>query len=266
MKRLVATLTLILCLFPVAAFATFGLTQSIDLEKDSSQYAQANDSVSLSPTTLTIEMWLNFESLPATNGIQMVPINKTNSADTDDSFNVGFSSADNSIFVNVASTLNFSSRYDCQTAANAVVAGDLGVWRYWAIVMKSSDGTIQVYKDNVQITCTAAGAGRTIADSTSKVTLGAQVSDAPLRFFDGKISLVHMWSVVRTTGEIATDACTVFGATTNLAAEWTLNNVYTDNSGNSNTLTSSGSPVFAVSVPPSCVTAPTFQLWPLSFI
>lgn len=58
-----------------------------------------------------------------------------------------------------------------------------------------------------------------------------------------------MWNVKRTGAEILANMYTILGATTNLVAEWVLDNSYSDNSGNSLTLTGVGSPTFATDCP-----------------
>jgi len=137
---------------------------------------------------------------------------------------------------------------------SSVSTGSLNVtiptntWTHVALVYDTS-GTV-----NVIINGTSQGTITSLANSifsnTADVTVGYQPNIGP-GYFPGNFSLVREWNTNLSASTINANKCTVFGsAQTNLQAEWSLDGVLTDASGNGNTLTNNGSASFASSIPP----------------
>ena len=127
-----------------------------------------------------------------------------------------------------------------------------GVWYHVAVTRVSATGVVKIYVDGTEVASATGNTGAT-ASSTSALTIGNFASDTTNLPFDGRISLVRVWNVVRTATQISDNKCTVYGtATTNMQGEWSLNDVLTDASGNASTLTNSGAVVFAADVPSVC--------------
>lgn len=243
----------------------YGLTQSLDLEAGSSQYASIADAsqTGLDITgALTVEGWFNVESTPgagvyytliAKGGISVTISNSTLQYDliyrNDGDIAIQF-------FVRGAGVNAF---------ANYTVTLNTGQWYHIAGTYEPSTA-VRLYLDGVEVgTPDTSGVPASLVNTARPFGVGGDFAQATvMNFFDGKTSLVRVWNVLRTEAQIAANMCNVFGTTTtNMQGEWSFNNVYTDASGNGNTLTSSGSPVFATDVPSVCaVVGPaTLESW-----
>jgi hypothetical protein len=218
-------------------------TKCLDLESSSSQYAYKTDPAGgqLDITTnKTIELWAKFESVTGT----MQLTSKWNTSGTNRAWQ----------FYYYTNTLNFM-------CANNGGGGDItvgtwsftptaGEWYHIACVFDKSTGVAELFVNGVS-QGTVSGLNTNIKNNTADFAIGAYREAGPATgsYFDGKISLVRMWNVKRTGAEILANMYTILGATTNLVAEWVLDNSYSDNSGNSLTLTGVGSPTFATDCP-----------------
>lgn len=225
----------------------YGLTQSVSLN-GTSQYVSAVDSVSLSTTgNQTHEGWFNLTSQPATNG-EIVILGKYNSA-----------GGSNRGFLVVYEDSAGTKRFHLRTSANGstVLEGTLdftmstGTWTHLAFAY-STAGTVEVIVNGVS-QGTISSLNTSIFDNNSDYQIGTNPNIGTGGFFPGSVSLVRVWNTTRSAAQVLANMCNVFGtATTNMQAEWSLNNVLTDASGNTNTLTSTGSPSFTASVPATC--------------
>lgn len=238
----------------------YGLTQSLDLETSSSQYLGANDSASLDVSTnFTLEGSFNPESL-ITGGKEAPLICKDDGGSGQRSYYLNIIDAGGGVyrlqcFVNGGGA-NYQLGYITYTFSTAT-------WTHAAVTFDGSQSVanrLTFYINGVDQghgTNISGGTGATsAANSTAQLRIGAfhHASLVSLGYlFDGKVSLARVWNTTRSQTDIANNMCNVFGtATTGLAAEWSLDGVYTDASGNGNTLTASGSPVFATDVPSTC--------------
>lgn len=227
----------------------YGLTQSLDLERSSAQTASIADAsqTGLDPSTnFTIEGWVNLESLPAT-GEEYVIFSKFASANRQYYFyarniagvqqlrlsvgNAGAGACDNS-------DASYQVSWSPSTAT----------WYHVAVVKNGTQASF--YVDGVQQGSTGGTLNTNVCNGGAAAIVGDTTFTGAA--FDGKINLLRFWTVARTVTEINDNKCNVLGSTTNLSAEWTFNNVYTDNSGNSNTLTANNSPVFVTDTPSTC--------------
>lgn len=213
-------------------------TQSIDFEQTSNQYATAADSATLSVTgNLTIEAWIKPESIVDSFYIA----SKWTSVGDLRSyiFRLQPTSMDFLVSQNGATNDSLTVAY---TASN-------GVWIHVAVSWTAATSVAKFYVNGSQQGTDQTGTRTAIFDSTAGFRLGAFEDGATI---DGRVGLLRIWAAARTGAEISDNKCTILGTTTNLNAEWTLDNVYTDNSGNSNTLTGVATPVFSADVTSSC--------------
>ncbi len=136
-------------------------------------------------------------------------------------------------------------------AVNTSLAND--TWHHVAVTWNGGTKTAKFYVNGSQVGTDQVGTlVSSLFNDNQPFNVGA--TSAGGNFADGKFSLWRAWNVVRTQAEIAANICNVFGGSTSgLVGEWSFNNVYTDASGNNNTLTPVGSPVFTVDVPAVCV-------------
>ncbi len=218
-------------------------THSITLVRASSQYLSASDSASLDITgNLTMEMWVKLNSAP-TSGQLFGLVAKWSDTGTEQSYG--------SYYINNGGTptLRFTFRNSggTQSTASFVYTLPTSVWTHVAFVYNTA-GTVDCYVDGkaqTQVT----GLGNTIKNSTSVIRIGLFDEPAFSQYGDFTFKDVRLWAGTRTQAEIISDARTETVLDANVKAEWNFNNAYTDGSGNSNTLTASGSPSFTTDRP-----------------
>lgn len=249
MKQLTALTLLVILISPQLVFSAYGLTQSADLETSSSQYFSRADTASLSITgDYTVECWINFESLPGSGVVY--PILMKNDAGTNRSTNFlaqGNGSGEVILTWGVDETGNNSDISNLDYNWTTGIGVSTATWYHVRGTFDASAATVETFIDGSSVGSNT-GTANAIHDGNAATYIGFQGGTS--RYFDGKISLCRVWSEVHTTD----DSCSVLGSTTNLAAEWTLDNTVTDNSGNSNTLTNNNSVPFVSDVPSECAT------------
>ena len=222
----------------------YGLTQSLELNAASSEYATAADSATLSVTgNLTIEGWVYLLSAPGSG--------------TQYTFGAKYTGAGNQRgysfwYFNNAGTPQFGLTIS-STGANASAATvnhtlSTSTWTHVACVYTASTGGVEFFVNGSSVG-TATGLFTSIFDNTALFQLGRENTSF---YMDGYMNLWRVWNTTRTGTQINNEKCNVLGSTTNLSAEWTLDNTYNDNSGNSNTLTAVNSPVFVSATPSTC--------------
>lgn len=243
MLRLISSVFFLAALIaPQAVFAAYGLTQAIDLN-GSSQYLSRADNAGLSNiSSQTHEGWLWFDTTPS-SGTERIIFSKYTAGPNERGIAVTYE--------NSGGTLRFHARTSAD--GNNVNEGTLnytvstGEWHHYAFVY-SSAGNMQIFVDGSSIG-TINGLTTAIRDNTAAYQIGWNAFAA---YHDGKVSLWRVWQATRTNLQIQGDMCNVLGSTTDLDAEWTLDNTLNDNSGNSLTLTNNGSATFLASVPSAC--------------
>lgn len=251
----------LLLLLPAYSFAAYGITQSPLLVAATPSYFKDTATTGLSIAgDITLEAWVKFSGMPSDRaGIISMPNASDNGYEA-----YTFELEKNG--VNYDLRLVRSIGGAVQVCERASWNPSTGVWYHVAVTHNTSSGACTVYIDGV-----SAGTGSTVggADATSgKVYVGAfgdhAVTNLP---FNGRISLARVWNTVRSQAQIDANKCNVFGtATTNMQAEWSLDNALTDASGNGNTLTNVNTVAFAVDTPAACASAAgnPYQLWALS--
>ena len=224
-------------------------THSLDLELDSSRYAYAGDSVSLSITgDFTFEAWVKFESTPGAGGWYHILAKDSGLADTNRSYSwVLRNDTGLKMFAYVFNSAgNPDARYWAWTPTT-------GVWYHIAVTCDISQAVateLEFFVDGVSQgngTASSDVGVTAINDSTVNFTIGARNNGL---YFDGCIDEVRVWNDIRSVAEIlANKDRELTGGEANLAAYWKLNNSYLDATANGNTLTAVNSPVFSTDIP-----------------
>lgn len=216
-------------------------SQSVDFEQGSSQYCSRADTTSLSITSdITIEGWVNLESIGG--GQEFAIFNKWLGTGSQRSYFFAISDVN---------TLRFLVSQDGATNDTYSVSWtpSTSTWYHVAVSWVASTSTAKFFVNGVQQGSDQTGTRTAIFDSSATAYVSAFEATA---IGDGKVCLLRVWSAARTGAEISANMCSVLGSTTNLQAEWTFDGVYTDNSGNSNTLTAVNSPTFVSDTPSVC--------------
>lgn len=255
MKNLLGIAVLLFLITPLAFVdAVYGLTQSADLESTSSQYFTRADTATLSITgNLALEMWVNLESLPAAFSAYHIISKRSGNTNRSWEFALQEQSGTTDIqIVGVTSQDGTNADQSVSISNNLSIA--TGTWTHLAFSYNAGTGTISLFQNGVQLTYATQTTNATaIFDNNAVIYVGAtDNAGTPGNFMDGRLSLGRVWSTTRTASDFATNMCNVLGSTTNLAAEWTLDNTVNDNSGNTNTLTNVNSVTFGVDTPPTC--------------
>lgn len=245
MKKLLLILPVLFLWYPNVSHAAFP-TYAATFSSASSQYLSRATPTSF-PTgsaARTIELWFKYSG----SGEQTLADFGTDSG-TQQEFDITLSNTGPTLYIR----LN-GGHYD-YTATGATD----GAWHHLAITYNGSGSlgaaSTKAYLDGSTLTSSGSGGTLTVNTANNQTTIGAAASTPVAAFLDGKITLERVWTVVRTSSEITTNWCTELGATTNLVAEWTLDNVLTDNSGTGNTLTNNNSVTFTTDVPSLCAPA-----------
>lgn len=234
----------------------YGLTQSMRLTRASSQYATIADNASLSITgDITIEFWIKLKSQIATNGNWEL-ICKSTAGATNRGYELDYNdvAGTKQLRFLIFPTGGVTNFY--YNTINKALTVD--TWEHIAMVCDVSvTNKVEWFYNGVSAgngTNNVVGSGATsIFDSTAAFRIGQSDPVTAGLYADAQFSLVRVWNDLRTSGEISANLCNVFGtAEAGMAAEWTLDNVYTDNSGNGNTLSGVNTPTFITDTPSTC--------------
>lgn len=227
--------------------AITGNTHSLDLERDSTQYASIADA---SQTGLdlsgdfTIEVWVKLESVGVTQNIASKGDNGT---DRGYLFRIN---AGGQLAAIVSGDGTGATRDIGETNSAVIIAGDVGNWVHLALTWDASAETFAFYRNGSEqaSTMSAQNSGGSLFNNAQPFQVGAQSGADTL---DGLIDEVRVWSDIRTPQELKNNIfTTLVGNEANLVGYWEFNNNYTDKTSNNNDLTASGSPVFTDDVPP----------------
>lgn len=122
-----------------------------------------------------------------------------------------------------------------------------GTWYHLAFVYTPST-SIELFVNGVSTVTYTTSIPASVYNGTDIVAVGIE-GDGTSNPFNGRMSLMRVWSSARTAQNITDNWCKELGSTANLGAEWTFDNTANDNSGNSNTLTPVNTPTYAANVP-----------------
>lgn len=227
-------------------------SHSLDLELSSSQYASRADTASLSIIDdISFSAWVRVEQLPSTAAGSFSICAKGDSGAGTESWVFYLTSADK---LSIIWSLDGGSinRTIITSDAAVVTAGDVGNWVHLGIAVDVGAKTATMYKNGASIASTkTTDLANAIYDGNGAVAIGCLPAASPTFFLDGMEDEVVVTSDIMTAGEMS-DLYAGWDAMqklNNVAAYWKLNNDYLDSSGNGNTLTASGSPVFSTTVP-----------------
>lgn len=214
-------------------------SHSLDLESGSTQYAYVADTASLSITTkISMACWVRFESL---TGGEMTFLGKYDAAQVAYLF----------MWNDTGDNLQF---YTPEGNVNSSWTPSTATWYHLAVTFDSVANEVKFYVNGAQQGTTQT-LNNAIPDTTARLAIGSyNTASTPAGLFDGLIDEVVVTSDILSLSEIGSlyagyDAMDAALALDNIAGYWKLNNDYSDSSGNSNTLTASGSPVFSTTVP-----------------
>lgn len=221
-------------------------TDSLDLARASSQYARVNHSYGLSSwQAFTLEMWVKFDSIPTTGASYVLGT-------------VGWSTIGGHLQVyesggNVIFGFMRHAWFTSSTSITYNFTPTVDTWYHVAITKDGSHNGAIIINGTTVVT---GNLGSSIGSFvTTYSTVGCQYGNGTFaQFADTKISLCRVWSVARTATQIADNMFTVFGAAeTNMRAEYSFDDVYTDASGNAYTMTGINSPIFTADVPATVI-------------
>jgi len=236
----------------------YGLVNSLDLERGSSQYASIADAsqTGLDVTgALTVEGWIKVESTPGAGVYYTIACKGGISvaiSDTTLQYDL-FYRNDGDI------ALQFFVRGSGVNAvANYTFTFTTGTWYHVAGTYEPSTAVRLVVNGSEVGTPDTSSVPASLVNTARPFGVGADQASSAANYFDGRVSLVRVWDVLRSPATISANMCNVYGtATANMQGEWSFDNVYTDASGNGNTLTASGAPGFGADVPSTCSTPST---------
>lgn len=218
-------------------------THSLDLERSSTQFASVGDDAVFDlGSTFTIEAWIKLESLPGT-GEERAIVGKWQTSGNNRSYVVRIRNISGSNYLELVTDSNGSAG-GASVYTTAALDLEIDVWYHVAFINNSGSGII--YLDGKSVG--SSGSVSTPYNGSADLVVGAERDDGTAGW-DGKIKDVRIFDDVRTQAEVVEDARTENVSDGNLEAEWNLNNNYTDDSGNGNDLTASGSPVFSTDIP-----------------
>ena len=221
-------------------------SHSMDFEADSTQYLSIADSASLVFTDVTVEAWINLETMPsgATNAV--IAQKFDNNSQREWFFRIR--GADNSV--------DFPKAFDndCTSVAGGVIAHNLvaNKWIHIAGVMRVSAGAFDYY-ENGRLLGTVTGLATTaIPNCTAAMWIGALNNNgSPITPIDGKMDDVRIWNSARTAQQIQQSYQGEFQNIRhpNLVAYYKLNNALTDETPNANNATNNNGAIFVRDFP-----------------
>lgn len=213
-------------------------THSLTLASASSQYLEVADHADFDLSTFTIEAWVKLTSIPTE--FHIAGKWRTTGSQRSYRFMIQDSGA----------TLRLDTSTAGSAESNATVAIGYtlrtGVWYHLAV---SKTGTTTKFYINGKEYTAGGTTESTLYDGTAPFRIGANGNASPSGFINGIVKDVRLFNDVRTQAEIIADSHAQNVSDANLKAEYNLNNAYTDSSGNSHTLTASGSPTFSTDIP-----------------
>lgn len=215
---------------------------SLDLELSSSQYAHIADASQTGldiTTALSIEAWVKFESIPAS---EMTIAGKYRTDTNNRAYLF--------LWNGISSQLQFVNSDDGTNVSSVGVSWTPTINIWYHVAMTKSGTTIKFYVDGAQQGTDQTVAYGTMFGSACAFAVGSYNTEGtPQSFFDGKINNLRVWDATRSGANISDNMRQIILTDPDLNGAWFYTNVYTDSSGNSNTLTAVNSPVFSNDIP-----------------
>ena len=225
------------------AFATTN-TMSLDLEKDSAQFATFADQSSFPTGDVTVEAWVKFESLVDNTQI-------LHKGDFLNDATLVLFIFNNQLRGLLCETQDCNGPYALSIGSTTDFSPNsekIGKWTHVAMTWEAgSSNAIKLYVDGVEESYSTQITGAaSINDSSSIGRIGQSAYNGNHSdYFDGKIDDVRVWSVVRTPSEINSNKNSeLVGNETGLVYYWKLNGDGSDATANANDLTLMGGASF----------------------
>ena len=242
MKKIIITI-LMFCLwaFPVMATNTY----TTDLESTSSQYwsiTDANQTGLAITGDITIEAWINLESMPSTLATNENVVTKRGSAVI--GYQLDIISSYNDGTLRFIYWDNSSNSSQIRTSSAFLTSSELGDWIHLAIAVDVSAHTASFYKNGSSVSSTVDSTNASsIGSDSTEFRIGALGNNS--NYFDGKIDDVRVYNTIRSGADIADDYnCSLAGSESNLQGYWRFDNNGNDSTSNSNDLTNNNSATF----------------------
>lgn len=159
-----------------------------------SEYLNASDSASLSITgDITVDFWMNYNSLPGTFGNDYPILQKALSAGDQRSYIVQFEDgSDKMSFTYYEDGTSSPNRF---TEMDEVfVVGDVDTWIHIMIAVDVSAGTLSFYRDGVSKSNTPSGTAVSIFDGSADLDIGGNTTT---KFMNGGLDDVRVMSGLR---------------------------------------------------------------------
>ncbi|MCF7835791.1 MAG: LamG domain-containing protein [Candidatus Marinimicrobia bacterium] len=250
MKKLLAIILILFCMWSNPVFAEN--THSIDLENSGGedQYLSAIDSASLDVTgDITIEACINPENVPGP-GDEII-VGKWCNTDNNRSY---FFERNRSgvLRMNITSDGGAAEPTNYRYKSTGDKINDPNNWYCVAVSVDVSEDEFLYYVKGIATDTDGAsyGSGASSIYSGNSVMSIGRLGCQDIKYFDGKIDEVRIWSDVRTAQEIADNWNTELnGDEENLVAYYKLNNSLLDETSNDNDLTNNNSCTFSNDVP-----------------
>lgn len=213
----------------------YGITQSATLNGSSQYFSRADAAVLRVVNGWTVESWIKPSSLAAAFSI-------VRSRTLENGWGIS---------VNTDGTIRPEGGSGAFDGANSTGVISVGLWWHIKVVFNTSSTNIYI-NGTLDSTVTIPS----ITNPNATIFWGSSTGAA--NFLPGQMSLIRIWGNDHGGTD---DKCTFYGgATTNMNAEWSLNNSVTDTSGNGNDLTNNGTITFALDVPATCSIRPSKAL------
>lgn len=163
-----------------------------DFEAVDTEYFATADSALLSApsTSLTIDCWVKFESLPASQ-MDIVSKYETTSPTNNREYRVWWNNTTNRLSFDISTAGSSASR--AEVAANNFGNVSTGVWMHVTAWYDHDRNCVFIQVDGGEPDCTFLGATTGIFDGAGPFHIGALGRASPAQYFDGVIKGVGLW-------------------------------------------------------------------------
>lgn len=257
-KIFTIALTLITLFSYTVTFATCN-TFSADLELSSAQYFTAADSASLSVTgNLTVDVWVNFETLPENTADTLSQVIGKWNAIGQQSWKITFYDTNGSIRFHQSpdgTEVNFTDVVDLGTFVT-------GTPYHIRVEYTAVADSVQFYLNGTSI-ATNIGTGATalsgggLFGGDGLTYVGSDIAANNRYYLDGKIDELRVSNSIRSAGNFSVQTEDYETDANTMALYHFNDDLTTDSSGNSNTLTNANSIVQSSTVPYTGTTCST---------
>jgi len=259
--RPIASILILCALVPQIVFAAYAGTHTANLVAASTQFFSRADTVTTSPTgNMTLEGWIRFTNKPSAS--TRVFMSKYVSPNRSFNFYMGTDGGPGEYMALCISSDGSNQSCVNTLTASSTLTWQTGVWYHVAVVYTAATPAASFYV-NGNLVSTETPGFTSIFNGTADTRIGRGAST---EYWNGDMALFRLWTTTRTATQLDDERCNFLGTTTNLGAEWTLNNTTNDNSGNSNTLTNNNAATFTTAIPDDCPAVAATGVTPDDFV